>query len=201
MVRKINGKKALFIQRFIAFIIDILIVTTVASIISMPFIDTSKNNKYSQEAIELQEKVMNDKIKLSEYIVEYNDISYKIARDTGFVALITIFLNICYFIIFQLKMNGQTIGKKIMKIQIVSNEGNLFMNQMILRSMLSNFILMDIISFVFMLFLPKSIFLYGLLGIEIIQYVLVIVSALLIMFRKDGRSIHDILLHTKVVRV
>ena len=98
-------------------------------------------------------------------------------------------------------MNGQTIGKKIMKIQIVSTEGNLFMNQMILRSMLSNFILMDIISFVFMLFLPKSIFLYGLLGIEIIQYLLVIVSALLIMFRKDGRSIHDILLHTKVVRV
>ena len=98
-------------------------------------------------------------------------------------------------------MNGQTLGKKIMNIKVVSEDGDLFMNQMLLRSMLSNFILMDIVSFMFMLFLPKYIYLYGVLGIEMIQYLFIIISAFFVMFRKDGRSIHDLLLHTKVVRV
>ena len=97
-------------------------------------------------------------------------------------------------------MNGQTFGKKLIKIKIVSDQGDLFMNQMILRSMFSNFILMDIISFIFMLFVSKSYYLYGVFAIETIQYILVVISVLMIMFRKDGCSVHDLLVHTKVVR-
>ena len=201
MVKKSEGKKALFIQRFVAFIVDILIVTTVASLISYPFMNSKKNNEYSDQAVELQEKILNNELSTKEYIIEYSDISYKIARENGILALITIFLNVCYFVILQLKMNGQTFGKKLMKIKIVSDQGDLFMNQMILRSMFSNFILMDIISFIFMLFVSKSYYLYGVFAIETIQYILVIISVLMIMFRKDGRSIHDMLFHTRVVRV
>ena len=200
-MEKNEEKKALFLQRFVAFIIDVFIVTSISSLLVIPFSNSKNNEKYADQAIQLQEDFMNKKIDIQKYMLDYSTISYHIARDNGLVSLISIFLNICYFVIFQLKMGGQTLGKKIMKIKVVSKEGDLFMNQMILRSFMANTILMDIISFVFMLFLSKKMYFYGVLGVESIQYILIIISAFFVMFRKDGCSIHDMITHTKVVKV
>ena len=193
--------KALFIQRFVAFIIDLFIITIISTVISIPFVNYEKNNKYSEKISSIQKNMIDNKISINQYLIEYSDVVYKISRDSGIVSLIIITLKICYYVIFQIKNKGQTIGKKIMKIKVISNNKDLFMNQMILRSFISNFILMDIISFMFMLFLPKSIYFYSVLGIESIFYLLTFISGLFIMFRKDGRSIHDILVNTSVVRI
>ena len=45
---------------------------------------------------------------------------------------------------------------------------------MVLRGLLANFILTDIITFMFMLFLPKQYYLYAVLGIETLQYLYVV---------------------------
>ncbi|MBR2828613.1 MAG: RDD family protein [Bacilli bacterium] len=200
-MEKNKETKALFIQRFVAFIIDVFIITFISSLLMIPFSNTKNNEKYSNQAIELQEKFMKKEIDLQKYMIDYSIVSYHIARENGLVSLIVIFLNICYFVIFQLKMGGQTIGKKLMKIKVISKDGELFMNQMIFRSFMANTILMDIISFVFMMFLSKKLYFYGVLGIESIQYILIIISAFFVMFREDGCSIHDMITHTKVIRV
>ena len=116
------------------------------------------------------------------------------------ISLITIALNILYFVVYQLYNKGQTIGKKLMKIKIISTDGELFMNQMIFRAFIANFILVDLISFLFMLTKSKELYFYGTGIFQFIQYIIVIVSVFMIMFRKDGCSIHDKLVHTKVIR-
>ena len=87
-----------------------------------------------------------------------------------------------------------------MNIKLISDTGELFMNQMIYRSLLANFILVDIISFIFMLVSPKSVYFYGVGLSQFIQYVIVFISIFMIMFRKDGCAIHDKLAHTRVIR-
>ena len=195
-----GDKKAYFIQRLVAFIIDILLVSAVASLIAIPFVDRKESEKLSKETTVLAEKFINSEISNEEFIEENKDLSYRTAKEVGMISLITIALNILYFVVYQLYNKGQTIGKKLMKIKIISTDGELFMNQMIFRAFIANFILVDLISFLFMLTKSKELYFYGTGIFQFIQYIIVIVSVFMIMFRKDGCSIHDKLVHTKVIR-
>ena len=201
MKKKNSNKKALFIQRFGAFIIDILLITVIASIISIPFINENKNEKLQTEAMEIVEKMQNSEITVKEYVEEYSSIYYKLARFSGIVTLITLLLDVFYYVVYQVYAKGQTIGKKIMKIKVVSEDGELTTDQMIIRGLIANSILATIITFSFMLFIPKSVYFYCVSVVELIQYLSIFISVIMIMKRKDGKSIHDMLAHTKVVRV
>lgn len=200
-VKESDIKKALFTQRLFAFLIDVLIVYVIASFISMPFIDSKESTKLSNEAIEIRDKYMNGELSVNSYVSQFSSISYKIAWNTGVYSLITIVIEILYYIVYQLYNGGQTIGKKIMKTKIVSDIGNLEMNQMIFRSFLANFILLNIISFVFMLFTSKSTYFYAISFFEVIQYIIVFISIFLVMYSNDGRSLHDRFTKTRVISI
>lgn len=204
---KINNKmnsndsnKALFFQRLVAFFIDFIIVSLIVSIISIPFTDTKKVEKLQKDSVELMESFTNNQIDLDEFTNKYIDSYYKLCRANGMISLLSIFIGVCYYIVYQLYQNGQTIGKKIMRIRIISDDGDLFMNQMIFRAFISNFILNDICVFLFMLFSSKYVFFYSAGLIEFIQYIMVFASIIMIMYRSDGCAIHDKLFHTKVIR-
>ena len=137
---------------------------------------------------------------IEDYYISYSDVYYKTTRNTGIISIVTILFEITYFVVFQLYNKGQTLGKKIMKIRVVSNDGELFMNQMIYRSLLSNLILMHLLTFILMLFCPKNIFFVLSFSIEIIQYLIMFVSVIMISSKKSGCAIHDKLAHTKVIR-
>lgn len=197
MARKID--KASFTKRLLAYIIDLLVIYCVASLISTPFLNQSNSDKLAKEMIEVAEKYENREISSNEYFDRYSNISYKIARNTGIYSIVTILLEILYFVVLQIKMNGQTLGKKIMKLRVVSDTGSLDGNQMIFRSFIANFILLNIISFVFMLFCPKSVYFYGIAVFEFIQYAICVISIFMVLYSKSGLSIHDKIAHTKVV--
>ncbi len=198
--RKDKQKKAMFLQRFFAFIIDMLIVSFIVSLVTTPFVDTKKISKLEEKSIEVVQKFQNREVDTKIYLEEYANIYYKLARNSGIVSLITILFNVLYFIVYQIYAKGQTLGKKMLKIKVVSNDGELFMNQMIFRAFIANFILFDIINFGIMLFSPKSIYLYLTVFVEIIQWIIVIVSIIMVMNREDGCAVHDRLAHTMVVR-
>ena len=195
-----DNKKAYFVQRLIAFILDVLLVTSVASLISAPFIDKTESEKISKETSALAEKFINNEISNEEFIQVNKDLSYRTAKETGIISLITIFLNVLYFVVYQLYNKGMTVGKKLMRIRVISTDGELFMNQMIFRSFIANFILVDLISFLFMLSKSKDVYFYGTGIFQFIQYIIVIISIFMILIRKDGCSVHDKLVHTKVIR-
>lgn len=200
-MKKEEKENALFFQRVAAFILDIMIVSTVVSLFSFPFLDGESIEKLNASSVEISEQFVGGKIDAKTYMTESVNISYEMAKKNGTVTIITIFLNILYFVIFQFYRNGQTLGKKILRIQVVSTqEDELTMNQMIFRSLIINFILVDMITFGFVIFANKTTYFYGVGIMEMIQYLVIVISAGMVMFSKKSQGIHDLIAHTKVVR-
>ena len=82
--------KALFIQRLVAFVLDILIITFVTSLIATPFVDLEKSNKLSNQSTEVMQKYIDREIDTKTYSIEFMNISYKLARNNGILSFITI---------------------------------------------------------------------------------------------------------------
>ena len=200
-MKKKDNKRAYFIQRLLAFVIDIILVYIVASLIVTPFVDTKETKKLNDEANELISQITKQEITTSEFADKNMDFSYRLARKNGLVSLVTIVINILYFVVFQLYNKGQTIGKQLMKIRVKSDVGELTMNQMIFRSFIANSILLDLITFMFMLSNSRSVYFYGLTVFSTIQYIITLMSIFMVLIRKDGRAIHDLLARTQVVKV
>ena len=110
MTKKVKEKEnALFLQRLVAYIIDAIIISIVASLISFPFYDNDSAQKLSASSSEIVSKYMNQEIDIQTYMSESMDISYEMARKNGVVSLITVFLGVLYFVCYQFYNKGQTI--------------------------------------------------------------------------------------------
>lgn len=200
-----NSKKATFLERLLAFFIDIILVAFAASFLSYPFMINSStadnSKKISDEMSELFEAFSNDEISVDTYVTESITLTYESAKNEGVYSLILIFLYIMYFIVFQFYNKGQTLGKKLLKIKVVSNTGDLSMNQMIIRSLLINLILLNMILMIILSFAndPATYF-YGSAIFEFIQYLFIIISAIMIMFSKNRKGLHDYIVKTDVLK-
>ena len=133
-----------------AFIVDMVLVSFLAALISAPFVDQEKLTKLENQTIELVENLRDQEVEAKEYISQYVSLYYKMARTKGIDTFATIVLSVCYFVVYQVYMKGQTLGKKLMKIRVVSEEGELSYNQMIFRSFIANSILLNIVNFIFL---------------------------------------------------
>ena len=187
-------------KRILAYLIDIFIVICIATILTM-FIPVSE--EYTNQMNELNavlEDYSSGDISETEYLEKFNDISYIVNKESVQVSIVSVVLSTIYFVVLAYYMNGQTFGKKIMKIQVVSaNSKKLTMNNYLIRSLIVDSILMNTISIVTILFLEKSSYLkvYDVIS-TIFGAVYVIIFAM-ILFRQDGRGLHDLLANTKVI--
>lgn len=194
-------EKALFIQRFLAFIIDIMLISSITSFIAFPFMDRDSIIKLQDSANEVVEKYMDKKISAKTYVTETTNITYQMARKNGIVTLINITLAILYFVVFQFYKNGQTIGKKLLRIRIVrDDEQGLTMNHMIFRSLIINSILIDMVLLGFITFSSEKIYFYGAGIFEFIQFILLATCGFMVMLGSKGRGLHDMIAHTRVIR-
>lgn len=200
-MKKSDKQNALLIQRIIAYILDAVIIAIIATLISYPFYDNANMEKLNNTSSELATKYMDKKIDTKTYIDENKSINYEMSRKSGIITLITILLSVLYFVCYQLYTKGQTLGKRLMRIRILDkDENDLSMNQLIYRSLIINSILINIILMALVIFTNKDIYFYGTITLNIIQYIIIIVSVIMIIFTKDSRGLHDIICNTKVVR-
>ena len=72
---------------------------------------------------------------------------------------------------------------------------------MIFRTLIIISILYGFINFAFTIFASQNTYFYGMLFIELVQYLTIFISGCMIMFGKSGRGIHDLVSRTKVVRL
>lgn len=196
-----DGKKVFFIQRLMAYMIDILLVAFVGSLIVLPFIDKDALLKLSNSLFEVIEKYNSSEITYDVYMIESIPLSFQLAKKCGIITLITLFLEVLYFIVYQFNSGGQTIGKKIMKIKVISTNGEMTMNQMLIRALIIDSILLDMIVLAFVIFTSQDVYYYGALIFERIQGIILFISIILIMFSKRGRGLHDLISHCEVVKV
>ena len=198
---EIYREKALFIQRFVAFLLDIMIVLFISSFAILPVVNQTNLEKLSLESEELAKNLKEEKIDAETYLNQSLDINYEISRQNGLSTIITIIIYILYFVVFQFYNKGQTLGKKLMKIQVVPTEKKeLSLNQLLLRATINNFILFDTIILLFTIFGGRNLYIGSVYVFESIQYILILVSAIMIMIRKDGRGVEDFVAKTQVLR-
>lgn len=191
-------KKASFVRRICAYVIDYLIIVLLVSLISAPFIDAKKTEKLQKETTEIMEKYQKGEITPDDYMKLSSSNLYKLGRTTGVTTFIEIIVAILYYVVFQLYNKGQTLGKKLLKIKVISEDGDLNMNQLLFRSLICNMILLNIINFGLVTFAGKDIYVGVYATISVIQYIIMFVSIILAT-TNEGRTIHDRIAHTRVV--
>ena len=180
------GNNTIFWKRFLAFIIDSIIISFVCALIAVPFLDSSKVNKLTDDTKSIIEDYTNNKISIEEYTDQINNIEYQLSKEMAIYSLLVLIAGISYYGIYQYK-TGKTLGKKILHIKLDSNNGELTLNQALFRCLIINSLIFSFIELV-----ASS-------TLHMIYYFILISSFFMITFRKDKRGLHDVICNTKVV--
>lgn len=202
-LEKKEYRKAYFFPRLMAYIIDFAIVTLLLSFILM-FLPTNENySAYLEEYEQIQMNYLEGKTSADEYINQSVDVVHDLDYSNVMTSVVGVFVFILYFVVFQFYNNGQTLGKKLMGVRVVSitGEEKVSMNQYVLRSLLVNSLVCNILLIGMVLFMNREVYYYGKFIIEGIQTLLIIVSAFMVIYSASGRGIHDKMAATRVVMV
>ena len=192
--------KANSYKRVLAYLVDVMIISFVSLLLTY-FVPTSENyNKLNKEFETLTIDYRNQEVTMEEYLEKGTDINYQLNKEAVPQTIVSTVLSIIYFVVLAYFMNGETLGKKLMKIKITSNnDKKLTMNNYLIRALVIDSVLMNIITIITILLFSKDIYLTS---YNIISYVfsfVYIISLAMILFSKNGRGLQDILANTKVI--
>lgn len=139
-----------------------------------------------------------------DYQKKYEDLAYKIAKNSSISSAIYIIVTILYFGIFNLITDGQTLGKKLFKLKIVSSvsdDSKPNIVSYLIRSVLLYNTIYYLVSLIGIYTLNKENYYLITNIVYQIQYYIQIIIICMVMLRTDGRGLHDILAKTKVISI
>ncbi len=190
------------LKRIIAFVIDIVIVSLVVSLISLlpldPYKDKYKDTyeKYNEVVQKSTEDEKND------YKDEIIELNYEVYKYRTYSSMFSATALILYFGVLPLVMNGQTLGKKIMKLRVVSNnEKKLNFWKYLIRIVILNNIWLSLINVGAVYVVSGVKFYYVTYVISMLSSLIYMLNLIMVMFRKDNRGLHDMVAGTKVILV
>lgn len=200
-MKKEQHLKALFSQRFVAFMIDLILVSFITSLVTAIIPTNSSIDKLYDQQVKIVENYTTGKITMQEYVNQLVDINYDIAKQTGIITLVSIAISLLYYVLYVYRNDGQSIGKKMMKIKIQKKDKDkeLTMNDLLFRTMILQGTLVSIIGFCTILFLDKDTYLATNSLLNLIQYSILIISFFLVAFTKERQGLHDMIAKTEVV--
>lgn len=190
------------LRRFWAYVIDIMIVTFISSMFSYipilnPKLDEyeSKYNEYMEEYTSLLETMDTETLNLD----HLSDLTYEFTKAGIYISLITVVITALYFTGFQYINKGQTIGKKLVKIKVVSTKDKLTFKQVLIRTLICDSILTSTITLILLGFASKSVYLNVSQYVSMLDMCLIFGCIIFALFREDGRGLHDLIASTRVV--
>lgn len=190
------------LKRIIAFVIDIVIVSLVVSLINLlpldPYKDKYKDayEKYNEVVQKSTEDEKND------YKDEIIELNYEVYKYRTYSSMFSATALILYFGVLPLVMNGQTLGKKIMKLRVVSNnEKKLNFWKYLIRIVILNNIWLSLINIGAVYVVSGVKFYYVTYVISMLSSLIYMLNLIMVMFRKDNRGLHDMVAGTKVILV
>ena len=196
-----GGKtKAYFFPRVIAYIIDIFIVSFIISMIGLIIPANQNYQAYLEEYNTVQTEFMEEKITANEYMNRAVEIIYDMDYSNVLIMILEVVLIILYFIVFQFYNKGQTFGKQLMKIRVISVDGGLVtMDQYILRGLIIHSIAANILIIGMVLFINRNFYYYCSFFVQGVQLLLILISVMMMIYSKTGKGLHDRFARTQVV--
>lgn len=192
-----------FFKRVGAYVLDILIVSLVVYLLSfIPFLNPNHNaytEKYN-ELLNLQQQYTNNEISTEDYETAFKPIAYEIHRLEINYVVIDLVVVLLYFAVLQYFCKGQTIGKKLFQIRVVSNDKTpLTIVNFLLRSIVLNNVLISIILQCIIHFMNNENYFDVYQNVNLVGNVITYIIIFMIIVRNDGRGLHDYIANTKVV--
>ncbi len=196
--------KKLTFRRFMALIIDLIIVSFIVGAFSSLKVLNPTLDKYNESydnyydyvkevAINGNTDILNDDKALD---MAY-DVSYY-GRYSSLISLVVMFL---YFVLFQYYTGGKTVGKLLFRIQVSSTNGELKLKQILIRSAIINSLFIKLLIVICIFSMSKNMFNSYNMILDLVDIGLVLVSAIMIIYRDDGVGLHDKLAGTIVTRI
>ncbi len=185
-------------RRLAAYLFDIIIISMLSSLLFTSLFN-KQAEEYTKNSQEYIKDIMNtgSGIEEDEYLTE---VYYNMQKNGQTLTLINVSIQIVYFIFLQYFLNGQTLGKKLLKLRVVQvGEKKLEAGLFVLRCLILYTIPIKIIDLICLMKLEMKNY-YNVSSIlSRINIVIVIAIMGTIIFREDERGLHDIIAKTKVV--
>lgn len=192
------------LRRVLAYFIDLaFIVLLVGMLNQLRFLNPNFEEyydasvKYNEEYLNILENGDINFITES----EYKELVYDLQK-TGITNIaVEIIVYIGYFVFFQYFNRGQTLGKKALRIKVVDVNNKLpKWYQLLIRTIIIYSLYVNLIVIVFINLIDKNHFMNLYNCLNIINIFVVYISVFMILFRKDGCGIHDLISKTKVIK-
>ena len=189
--------KADFFKRIFAYMIDYFIILLVLSFITA---NINVGSDITEKVNNLTNEYKNGNITIEEYNEEVLPLNYELTKRKLPVNVITCVIIIGYYIVFAYFNKGQTLGKKICKIRVVNDKGErASIWNILIRSLFIYGIITTLYSLISINFLDIESFNYSVSVVSVIESLFIVISLLMMLYKKDGRGLHDIVAKTKVI--
>ena len=192
--------KATFFERLGAYLLDTIIVSLIFSLICLGFGDYTSNTEKLMS--ELDNKLVKNAITPEEYLEEYQNLLYDYQKENVLQSGISVALTIAYFVVFQYMNKGQTLGKKLLNIRVVDKdtEKPISILKGLLRSLLVLSILSGTLCILFLYILNRNIYFISYSTFLSIEGLFILISMMLVLYKKDKRGLHDMIANTIVIK-
>ena len=192
-----------FFKRAGAYILDLFIVSLLLMLLSyIPFLNPNRDaysEKYN-ELVNVYEQFQNSEISEEEYNEAAIPISYELYRLNIPTSILDIVVVLLYFGVFQFFCKGQTIGKKLFQIRVVSNnEKPLTIINYLLRAIVLSNVLISVGSILVITFMGADNFYPVYQNLNLVGYIIMYITLFMVIVRQDNRGLHDFVANTKVV--
>ena len=188
------------LKRLTAYIIDMIIVVIISSMLFTTIYPkrAEENTEIAQEILESFKRLGSSEEKVDS---ELQELSYRMEKVTQPLTIIQISVTIIYFIFLQYFMNGQTLGKKALKIRVKQEkEKKLIPSLFVLRETILLLIPTKIIQIICLMELKMTNYYRVSSIIQNINLIVYLAIIGTIIFREDERGLHDLIGKTKVVK-
>lgn len=192
--------KASFKQRFIAYLIDLVIIALLFLVIGFILPKSNNMNVLQQEMNEINEQFLEHQMKFGTYFNRFIEVSYDIDKENVMYGVINAFLILGYFVVLPYFNDGRTIGKMVVSIKVQRKDKELLMlNDLLVRSFFVHGLTYMLVSLAMIYLLNPLFYFITTLIFGLLQIFLVITCVFMIIYRKDKRGLQDIFSKTNVV--
>ena len=138
--------------------------------------------------------------KADKFLSEQSENMYIIEKGTVPILLFGVIINLAYYGAFQYMNNGQTLGKKLLKIRIVSKDDKKKYTYLksTLRAALNFGVFSNTILCIILIVLSSKTFLIPYYAVSIMAFLFRLVTIIMVAFKNDGRGLPDLICGTVV---
>ncbi len=179
-------------KRFFAYVIDMFIVFLFIIIINKVF-----TNPLEKDLSKLNQLSIENVINKDEYFNEYKHLLHEVDKKDLVKNISTTILLIVFFVLVPYCFNSQTIGQKIFKLKICSDE-EVTLENLIFRSVILNGIGYMLFMFIILFITNDNLYFILINLLAFLQLIVVIISGFMVLYSYKHLSIADIFTNTRI---